>query len=180
MNQNSRIYLDYAATTPVDERVVNAMLPYFSQTFGNPSSTHFFGQQAEGALMYARRKVATLINGRPEEIFFTSGGTEGNNLALRGGALQQLEKRGANHILISEVEHHAVSHTAAQLADRFGFILEMLPVDEFGRVSAEDVAHMIRPETAMVSVIYANNEIGTINPIREISAVCRERGVPFH
>ena len=180
MDKISRVYLDYAATTPVDERVVQAMLPYFTQTFGNPSSTHYFGQQAEGALMSARQKVARLINARPEEIFFTSGGTEGNNLALRGGVLSQRDKRGADHILISEVEHHAVSHTAGQLAAHFGFKLERLPVDEYGRVSPEDVRHMIRPETAMVSVIYANNEIGTINPIKEIAAVCREKNVIFH
>jgi cysteine desulfurase len=180
MEQTSRVYFDYAATTPVDERVLKAMLPYFSQTFGNPSSTHFFGQQSEGVLTSCRQKVASLINARSDEIYFTSGGTEGNNLAIRGAALMQKKKHGANHILISAVEHHAVSQTAQQLADYFGFNLELLPVDEYGQVSAEDVRNMIRPETALVSVIYANNEIGTINPIHEIATVCHEKGVLFH
>lgn len=176
---NSRTYLDYAATTPVDERVLAAMMPYFRMSFGNPSSVHFFGQQAESALEEARYTVAHLLNARAEEIIFTACGTESDNLALRGAAWAQ-KRKGRRHILISPVEHHAVLHTAHQLADLYGFEVEQLPVDEFGRVDPADVAAFIRPETAIVSVIYANNEIGTINPIAEIGAVCRERGVPFH
>lgn len=179
MVSNSRIYLDYAATTPVDERVLAAMMPYFREAYGNPSSVHYYGQQAEAALEEARQTVARLLHSRAEEIIFTACGTESDNLALRGTAWAQY-KKGHRHILISPVEHHAVLHTAHQLADQHGFEVEELPVDEFGRVDPADVAAFIRPDTALVSVIYANNEIGTINPVAAIGAVCREHGVPFH
>ncbi|NLG99139.1 MAG: cysteine desulfurase [Chloroflexi bacterium] len=174
-----RIYFDYAATTPVDDRVLAAMMPYFRDAFGNPSSVHLFGQRAEDALEAARRSVAEQIHARLEEIIFTSCGTESDNLALRGVAWER-RKSGCRHILISPVEHHAVLHTAHQLAELNDFEVDELPVDEFGRVDPSDVAASIRPDTALVSVIYANNEIGTINPVAEIGAVCRERGVPFH
>ncbi len=174
------IYLDYAATTPVDDRVVQAMLPYFGQIFGNPSSIHSFGQQAEAALEDSRQAVAGCLHARPEEIIFTACGTESDNLALRGVAFSQRKRKNANHILTSPVEHHAVSQTARQLADEHGFQLEFVPVDECGRVDPADVAAMIRPDTALVSIIYANNEIGTINPVAEIGAICHKRGVPFH
>lgn len=180
MDTNNTVYLDYAATTPVDPRVITAMLPYFHDTFGNPSSVHVFGQRAEAALEAARDKTARVMNAKTTEIIFTANGTESDNLALRGIAFAEKRKRGANHILISPVEHHAVSATAHQLADEFGFELEFLPVDEYGRVNAENIKDRIRPETAVVSVIYANNEIGTINPVGEIGAVCRAAGVPFH
>jgi len=174
------IYLDYAATTPVDERVLQAMLPYFSGTFGNPSSIHRFGQQAEAALEEARRRVGADLGALWDEVVFTACGTESDNLALRGAAFARRKQSGARHILISPVEHHAVSHTAEQLAHEFGFELELLPVDEFGRVLPADVARLIRPDTALVSIVYANNEIGTINPIAEIGHICRKAGVPFH
>ena len=180
MSATSKIYLDYAATTPVDGRVLDAMLPYFSERFGNPSSVHAYGQEAEAALESARETMAGLLNCLPVEIIFTSCGSESDNLALRGAAFALRKKNGANHILISPVEHHAVSQTARQLAELHGFDLEFLPVDGYGRVSPEDVAERLRPDTAVVSVMYANNEIGTINPISEIGAVCRERGVYFH
>ena len=176
----SKTYLDYAATTPVDERVINAMLPYFSKRFGNPSSVHAYGQEAEAALESARETMAGLLSCQPDEIIFTSCGSESDNLALRGVAFANRQARGANHILISPVEHHAVLQTARQLADLHGFELELLPVDEYGRVNPEEVADRLRPETAVVSVMYANNEIGTVNPISEIGTVCRERGVYFH
>ena len=179
MNTGERTYLDYAATTPVDERVLAAMLPYFREVFGNPSSVHLFGQQAEAALETARQTVADLLHARADEVIFTACGTESDNLALRGVAWAQ-QAQGRRHILISPVEHHAVQHTAHQLGELHGFDVEELPVDEFGRVDPEEVAGSLRPDTALVSVIYANNEIGTINPIAEIGAVCRERGVPFH
>ena len=179
MSSRIRTYMDYAATTPVDERVLAKMLPYFSETFGNPSSVHFYGQQAEAALEEARQVVAGLLGARAEEIVFTGCGTESDNLALRGTAWAQ-HKKGRKHILISPVEHHAVLHTAHQLADLHDFTVEELPVDEYGRVDPQDVSDSIRPDTALVSVIYGNNEIGTINPVAEIGAVCRERGVPFH
>ncbi len=176
----TRTYLDYAATTPVSERVMQRMQPYFQQQFGNPSSVHLVGQQAEAALDEARRQVAELIHCDADEIVFTACGTESDNLALRGVAWAQQKQAGRRHILTTPVEHHAVLHTAHQLHDVFDFEVELLPVDGFGRVSPEAVAAAIRPDTALVSVIYANNEIGTINPIAEIGAVCRERGVPFH
>ncbi len=179
MGSIERTYFDYAATTPVDERVLSAMLPYFRDVFGNPSSVHMYGQRAESALEEARQMVANLLHARAEEIVFTACGTESDNLALRGVAWAQHAK-GRNHILISPVEHHAVLHTARQLAALHGFDVDELPVDEYGRVDPADVAASIRPETALVSIIYANNEIGTINPIAEIGAICREHGVPFH
>lgn len=176
----AKTYLDYAATTPVDPRVAAAMQPYFTEIFGNPSSVHTFGQQAEAALEEAREVVAGVLNCRSDEVIFTSCGSESDNLALRGAALAARKARGANHILLSPVEHHAVSHTALQLRDLFGFEVEFLPVDETGRVSPAEVAARLRDDTAVVSAMYANNEIGTINPIAEIGAACRERGVPFH
>ncbi|NJD59662.1 MAG: cysteine desulfurase NifS [Anaerolineales bacterium] len=173
-------YLDYAATTPVDPRVMQAMLPFFNETFGNPSSIHRFGQAAEASLENARMTIAATMNCMPEEIIFTSCGTESDNLALRGSAFLARNNQGANHILISPVEHHAVSRTAEQLAKLHGFQIEYLPVDSYGRTTAEDVASCLRPDTAVVSVIFANNEIGTLNPIAEIGNLCRSRGVLFH
>ena len=175
-----RTYLDYAATTPVDPRVLEKMLPYFSNVFGNSSSIHIFGQQAEAALETARDMVAGVLNCRHDEVIFTSCGSESDNLALRGVALATRNITNANHILISPVEHHAVSQTAEQLATLHGFEVEYLPVDRLGYVDPGAVAALLRPDTAIVSVIYANNEIGTINPIAEIGAVCREYGVSFH
>lgn len=180
MNMRSKIYLDYAATTPVDSRVLQAMLPYFDEVFGNPSSIHGYGQQAEAALERARQSVAANLHCLPEEVIFTSCGSESDNQALRGVALAGRQARRANHILISPVEHHAVSRTAHQLADTFGFTVEYLRVDENGMVHPDEVAQKIREDTAIVSVIHANNEIGTINPISEIGAICRQTGVPFH
>jgi cysteine desulfurase len=180
MREFREIYLDYAATTPLDHRVLQAMLPYFEQDFGNPSSIHRYGQAAEAALETSRERIAAGLNCRADEIVFTSCGTESDNLALRGAALDRRKKTGASHILISPVEHHAVSRTAEQLAREFGFTLELLPVDVNGMVDPESVRRSLRPETALVSVIFANNEIGTINPVAEIGAICRERGVPFH
>lgn len=174
------IYLDYAATTPVDEQVLQAMIPFFNQNFGNPSSIHQFGQQAEAALDSARVSVAESIHARPEEIIFTACGTESDNLALRGAALNLKKTEQKNRILISPVEHHAVLHTSRQLAEEQGFILDFLPVDQFGRVDPSDLEIGLHPNTAVVSVVYANNEIGTINPIGEIGAICRKKGVLLH
>jgi len=176
----SRIYFDYAATTPVDPRVVEAMRPYFDRFFGNPSSVHQFGQQAEAALEAARETTASALSCQAEEIVFTSCGTESDNLALRGAAFQQKRERGATHLLVSPVEHHAVTHTVRQLASEFGFDLEFLPVDAYGQVNPQDVADRIKVSTAVVSVIFANNEIGTVNPVAAIGEICRERGVIFH
>jgi cysteine desulfurase len=180
MIQEKKVYLDYAATTPVDPRVLNVMLPFFNQEFGNPSSIHRFGQVAEAGMENSREMIAKIMNCLPEEIIFTSCGTESDNLAIRGSVFQARQTRQANHILISPVEHHAVSRTAEQLASLHGFELEYLPVDHFGRTSVEDVASCLRPDTALVSIIYANNEIGSINTISEISQLCRTRGITFH
>jgi len=176
----NQIYLDYAATTPVDARVMDAMRPYFSQAFGNPSSIHQSGQTAEAAVENARQTIAEVFNCHPNEVVFTSCGSESDNLALRGASLAARQHTGANHILISPVEHPAVSKTAVQLAEVFGFELEFLPVDKFGRVSPQSVAERLRPDTAVVSVMAANNEIGTINPIDQIGSICRQSNVIFH
>jgi cysteine desulfurase len=180
MQKNDLIYLDYSATTPVDPRVVAKMAPYFDVFYGNPSSVHQFGQQAEAALETAREDVASTLNCQPSEIIFTSCGSESDNLALRGTAFYAKEHRGARHILISPVEHHAVSHTAEQLAGNFGFELEYLPVDRFGLVQPETLKKHLRQDTALVSIIYANNEIGSINPIHELGEICRDARVPLH
>jgi cysteine desulfurase len=180
MKPSGNIYLDYAATTPVDPRVLDAMLPYFSRVFGNPSSVHSFGQNAEAALEKARETTAQVLNCRTVEVIFTSCGSESDNLALRGAAHAARNLRQASHILTSPVEHHAILHTARQLADQEGFDLELVPVDEFGMVNPDDIAGRLRPETAVVSVMYANNEVGTINPISEIGKICRQQGVAFH
>ena len=177
---NQKIYLDYAATTPLDPRVMQAMLPYFSEKFGNPSSIHAFGQQADAALEASRQSVAQGLNCAQGEIIFTSGGSESDNLALRGVAFAERKRRQANHLLVSAVEHPAISRTAEQLAREFGFELEILPVDAFGRVDPDILSARLRDDTAVVSVMYANNEIGTINAIAEIGALCRRRDIPFH
>ncbi len=174
------IYLDYAATTPVDERVTAAMQPYFSQVFGNPSSLHRFGQQAESALEKSRRALAGFLGAKPSEIIFTSCGSESDNLAIRGAAFAARQKSGANHLLVSPIEHPAVLNTASQLADLHGFDLSFLPVDKYGMVSPAGVQENLREDTFLVSVMGANNEIGTINPITEIGGICRERGVLLH
>ncbi len=176
----NHIYLDYAATTPLDPRVMEAMRPYFSQAFGNPSSIHQSGQAAEAAVENARQTIAEVFNCQPNEVVFTSCGSESDNLALRGASLAARQNTGANHLLISPVEHPAVSKTAVQLAEVFGFELEFLPVDKYGRVSPQSVAERLRPDTALVSVMAANNEIGTINPIDQIGEICRQANVAFH
>lgn len=180
MVKEKQVYLDYAATTPIEPRVMQAMMPYFSEEFGNPSSYHYYGQSAENALENARDKVAKYFQCLSSEVIFTSCGTESDNLALRGAAIQALKERGASHILITPVEHHAVTRTAQQLSKFYGFELEYLPVDQLGRVNIDDLITRIRQDTAIVSIIYANNEIGTINPIGAIGEICRSRGVTFH
>jgi cysteine desulfurase len=175
-----RIYLDHAATTPVDQRVIDAMLPYFNQRFGNPSSIHRWGQQAEAAVERARLMVAEGLNCSPDEIIFTGCGSESDNLAVRGAALAARRETGANHVLVSAVEHHAVLNTAVALADEDGFESQLIPPDEYGQITPEAVASLLRPDTAVVSVMTANNEIGTVNPISRIGAKCREQGIVFH
>jgi cysteine desulfurase len=159
---------------------MDAMSPYFSETFGNPSSIHRHGQQAEAAIESARELISTELNCLPEEIVFTSCGTESDNLALRGTALAMREKTGASWILASRAEHPAVSKTALQLAEHYGFQVEWLDTDKYGTISSETVADAICKDTALVSVMYANNEIGTVNPVMEIADVCHTHHIPFH
>ena len=174
------IYFDYAATTPVDARVLEAMLPYFVETFGNPSSIHRYGQRAEAALETARETVAAVLHCRPDEIIFTSCGTESDNLALRGAAMARRAGTGATRILTSRAEHHAVSKTAEHLEHYHGFQVAWLETDETGMVTPDAVEQAISEDTALVSVMAANNEIGTLNPVAEIAEVCRAHSVPFH
>lgn len=174
------IYLDYSATTPVDTRVREAMTPYFSDLFGNPSSVHRYGQQAEAAVDAARETVARVLNCRPDEIIFTSCGSESDNLAIRGAAYAMREKTGARWILASRAEHPAVTKTLLQLEKYDGFQIEWLDVNEQGMVTPGTVAKAICGETALVSVMYANNEIGTINPLRDIAEICRANRILFH
>ena len=174
------IYLDYSATTPVDPRVVDAMVPYFSGSFGNPSSVHRFGQIAEAAIDSARETVARVLNCRADEIIFTSCGSESDNLAIRGAAYAMREKTGANWILASRAEHPAITNTLKHLEKHEGFLIEWLDVDQNGFTNPETVAKAICNNTAIVSVMYANNEIGTINPIKEIAEICRANHILFH
>lgn len=172
-----RIYLDYAATTPVDKRVVKAMLPFLSENFGNTMSLHSIGQEAKLNLEKSRETVADLINANPNEIIFTGSATESNNLALKGVAFANREK--GKHIIISSVEHHCIIESAKWLK-RQGFEITMLGVDKYGMVNPEDVKKAIKPTTILVSVIHASNEVGTINHIAEIGKICKEAGVYFH
>ncbi|MDR3708052.1 MAG: cysteine desulfurase family protein [Capsulimonadaceae bacterium] len=172
-----RIYLDYAATTPMRPEVVAAMEPFFTVSFGNPSSIHGYGQEAKAALDNARDTIAGAINADSSEITFTSGGTEADNLAIIG-AMRANKKRG-NHLITTKIEHDAILHSARFL-EEIGYRVTYLPVDEFGQVSAQQVADAIEDDTVLVSVMHANNEIGTIQPIEEISKITRAKGVLFH
>jgi len=171
------IYLDYNATTPCDPRVVEAMLPFFREHFGNPSSLHRLGQAARQMVEKARSVIARSIGARDEEIVFTSGGTESNNLAIRGVA-QALRKKG-NHLVTSSIEHHAVLNVFRAL-EKEGFVVTYLPVDREGLVHPEDLKKALRPETILVSIMHANNETGVIEPIEELSRIVREHGAVFH
>ena len=172
------IYADHAATTQTSPAAQKAMLECMEQYWGNPSSLYTLGQQAAEALERARKQVAACIGAQPQEIYFTSGGSEADNQALRSAAYLG-KRRGKTHLISTAIEHHAILHTLAQL-EREGFAVTLLPVDESGIVKVEDVAAALRPETALVSVMYANNEIGTIQPIAEIGALCRANKVLFH
>ena len=172
-----KIYLDNAATTPTAARVLEAMLPFFSQMYGNPSSLHAFGQEAKHAIEEARYIVAQFIGAEQEEIVFTSGGTESNNSAIKGVAYARRDK--GNHIITSKIEHHAVLETCHFL-EKQGFEVTYIPVDEFGIVDPADVKKAITGKTILISIMHANNEIGTIEPIAEIGKIAREKGIYFH
>jgi len=170
-----RVYLDHNASTPVHPEVIAAMLPYLGERYGNPSSIHAFGQEARDGLETARERIARFLRVGKDEIVLTSGGTESDNLAVKGVAAA----RGSGHIVTSRIEHHAVLRTC-QTLERQGFAVTYLPVDEHGLVDPDDVRRAIRPDTILVTVMHANSEVGTIEPIEEIGRVVRERGIPFH
>ncbi len=180
MTEKPTIYLDHAASTPTAPQVVEAMLPYFTEIYGNASGLH---QQARGsarAIDQARQQVADILGCSPREIVFTACGTESDNMAIRGVAWAQKQAGKGNHLITIPIEHHAVSHTINQLCDRFGFEQTVVPVDEYGIVNPADIAAAIRPETVLISVMYANNEVGSLQPVAGIGALARERGIPFH
>ena len=172
---NRKVYLDHNASTPVHPEVVEAMLPYFAERFGNPSSVHAFGREAREGLETAREQIAHFLRVGKEEIVFTSGGTESDNMAVKGVAMA----RGRGHIITSRIEHHAVLRTCESL-ETLGFEVTYLPVDGHGMVDPDEVRRHLRPDTILVSVMHANSEVGTLEPVREIGHVARERGVPFH
>ena len=170
-----RVYLDHNASTPVHPEVVAEMLPYFGDVYGNPSSVHGFGRDARAAVDAARDRVAAFLRVRPDELVFTSGGTESDNFGVKGLALA----RGRGHIITSKVEHHAVLRSA-QALEAQGFAVSYLPVDQYGMVDPDDVRRALRPDTIAISIMHANSEVGTIQPVRAIGALAREAGVPFH
>ncbi|MEO0068861.1 MAG: IscS subfamily cysteine desulfurase [candidate division WOR-3 bacterium] len=173
-----RVYLDNNSTTRIDPRVKKAIEPYLTEIFGNPSNLHYFGRECAEGLAKAREQVAAFLNAKPEEIFFTSGGTEANNWAIKGVAVAQMLSKG-RHIITTPIEHSSVLASAQYLAGT-AWKVTYLPVDSYGLVDPEDVKRAITKETALVSVMLANNEIGTIEPVKEIAAVCHEEGVLLH
>ncbi|WP_282015187.1 cysteine desulfurase family protein [Marinifilum flexuosum] len=171
------IYLDYNATTPVAKEVAKAMQPYLFEYFGNPSSSHWYGQQTKKAVEQARERMAKLLNSKTEEIVFTSGGSESNNYALKGYAFQNKDR--GRHIITTKIEHPAIIEVCKFL-EKEGFELSYLPVDETGRLRLKDVEEAIRPDTILISVMYANNEVGTLQPIKEISALAKKHNIAVH
>jgi len=174
-----KVYLDHAATTPVFPEVVEAMSSFMLEHFGNPSSIHLFGTEAKSYLEAARKAVADLMNAPAENIYFTSGGTEADNIAVFGCAYDQAENAGKRHIITSAVEHHAVLESCEEL-ERDGFELTVLPVDGYGMVLPDSLRKALRKDTALVSIMHANNEVGTINPIKEMATIAHEAGAVFH
>lgn len=172
-----KVYLDNAATTKLSPDVLNAMMPYLTDIYGNASSVHAFGREAREGVEHARNQVAAAINASPDEIFFTAGGTESDNMAIKGVAHKYAKK--GKHIITTAIEHHAVLHTCEAL-EKEGYEVTYLPVDEDGLISVEQVKAAMRDDTLLVTVMFANNEVGTIEPIAEIGALCRERNVLFH
>ncbi|HLF29032.1 MAG TPA: cysteine desulfurase family protein [Anaerolineae bacterium] len=174
------IYLDHAATTPVDPRVVEAMQPYWTGAFGNTSSIHQAGRAALKGLEQARKTVADVLGCNPMEIVFTGCGTESDNLALRGVAWAARQNGRGNHLITTPIEHHAVGATAEQLHELHGFDVTLVEVDEYGRVDPDAIGRAIRPDTCLISVMYANNEVGTIQPLPAIGAIAKSKGIVFH
>lgn len=170
-------YMDHSATSPVDPEVLEAMLPYFTSNFGNASTLYTLGREARGAMENARKQVSSLIGSKPEEVYFTSGGTESDNIAIKG-TVSHLKKKG-NHIITSSIEHPAVDETCKYL-EKNGYQVTYLPVGEYGIVKITDVEEAIKDETILITIMHANNEIGTIQPIAEIGKLVREKGIIFH
>ncbi len=175
-----RVYLDYSATTPVDDRVLEAMLPYFAEQFGNTSSGHQYGRDAENALETARESVARVLNCEPSELIFTSGGSESDNLAIRGIGWSRYKQGKGNHLITTPVEHSAVSRTVEQMADVMGFECTVVPVNVYGIVDAEKFVVACQEHTTIASIIYANNEVGSIAPLRRLAEQAHEHDVLFH
>ncbi len=180
MSPRRSVYLDHSATTPTDPRVIETMLPYFGEIYGNPASAHGFGRKAEQAVEDAREAMARLLNCKPSELVFTSGGSESDNLALRGVSMTARQQGRGSHLVTTPVEHNAVGKTVGQMVDALNFEVTLLPVDATGIVGIDDFAQALRSDTVIASVIYANNEVGTIEPIPLLSAQARARGVLFH
>ena len=176
--ENRKIYMDYSATTPVKQEVVDEMMPYFTQYFGNASSFHAFGREAKTALDKARGEVANLINAKTNEIYFTAGGTESDNWAIEGVAFAHKNK--GNHIITSKIEHHGVLHVCEYLEKHHGFEVTYLDVDAEGKVKLEDLEAAIKDTTILITIMYANNEIGTIQPIKEIGEIAKKHNIIFH
>ena len=177
IKMNTPIYLDYNATTPIDKRVADTMLPYLYGSFGNPSSSHQFGVQAKMVVETARRQIALVLGAVSAEIIFTSGGTESNNLAIRGYCLNNMQK--GSHIITSAIEHPAVLDVCSSLVED-GFELTVLPVDQYGMVDPQDLISALRSDTILVSIMHANNEVGTIQPIQELTKITHQAGAVFH
>lgn len=179
MNDVKSVYLDYSATTPVKEEVLKEMIPYFTEHFGNPSSLYTIGLESKAAIDHAREQVASLIGAKPQEIYFTGGGSESDNWVLESVAMEMKAKGKGNHIITSRIEHHAVLHTC-EFLEKNGYEVTYLDVDHEGFVSPEDLEKAIRPETVLISIMFVNNEIGTIEPIAELAEVAHKHKILFH
>ncbi len=177
---NKRIYMDHAATTPVDPEVLEVMIPLFTTEYGNPSSIHHWGQRSEYILHSSRETISKSLNCETDEIIFTSSGTESDNLALRGIALEAYHRNKNNHMIISSIEHPAIMNTAHDLKTKYGFELTILPVNQYGLVEPHDLANAIKENTILVSIMYANNEIGVIQPISKLSEITKASNILFH
>ncbi|MDR1773543.1 MAG: cysteine desulfurase NifS [Clostridioides sp.] len=178
--EKRKVYMDYAATTPVKAEVVEAMQPYFSEKFGNASSFHAFGREAKEAIDKAREQVANLINAETSEVYFTGGGSESDNWALEGIGLLAKSKGKGNHIITTKIEHHAILHTCEYLEKYHGFEITYLDVDKYGKIDLNELENAIKDTTVLISVMFANNEIGTVEPIKEIGQIAKKHNILFH
>ena len=176
--EQKRVYLDNAATTPVKKEVLDAMIPYFTNNYGNPSSIHFFGREVRKPVDEAREKVAKLLGAASNEIYFTAGGSESDNWAIKGAAFKLMNK--GKHIITTKIEHHAVLHTCEYLEKEHGFQITYLDVNKDGLVDLDNFKSNLRDDTILVSIMFANNEIGTIQPIEEIGKIANEKKILFH